>query len=117
MEAKYARPEWNLQAGGILSINDASNWEVSLESGHAWLTLEGYSQDKWLGAGDRFRVPGDGRMVIEADLDSRIRLEPPPASALQRLLTRLESGTRRFARTVASATVYSAERISCGPAR
>ena len=109
MEAKYARPEWNLQAGGILSINDASDWEVSLESGHAWLTLEGYSQDKWLGAGDRFRVP--------ADRDSRIRLEPPPASALQRLLTRIESGTRRFARTVASATVYSAERISCGPTR
>ena len=117
METKYARPEWDLQAGGILSIDDARDWEVSLASGHAWLTLEGYSQDKCLGAGDRFHVPGDGRMVIEAECDTRIRLEPPPAGAVQRLLTRIERGTRRVARTVANATVYSAERISCGPAR
>ncbi|NMF87834.1 DUF2917 domain-containing protein [Aromatoleum petrolei] len=117
METKYARPEWNLQAGGILSIDDAGDWEVSLARGHVWLTLEGYSQDKWLGAGDRFRVPGDGRMVIEAETDARIRLEPPAASAVQRLLARIERSTRRGARTVANATVYSAERISCGPAR
>lgn len=115
MEAKYARSDWSLQAGGILSISDASDWEVTLESGDVWLTLEGYSQDKWLAVGERFRIPGDGQMIIEADRDSRIRLEPPPASALQHLLTQVESSTRRFARTVANATVYSAERISAGP--
>ena len=117
MEARLARSSWNMDAGNLVSINDAGGWTIVFEQGRAWLTLEGYSQDKWLGAGERFTVPGDGHLLLETDRASRIRLEPPPAGALSRVSARLLAGARQIARALAGATVYSAERMHCRPAR
>lgn len=117
MEAKLGRSGWNLPPGGIISVTRADNWEVTLEHGRAWLTLEGYSQDKWLSAGERFRIPAAGHLVIETDRESRIRLDPPPASALARYSARLATGARQVIRAITGATVYSAERMGCHPAR
>ncbi|NMG76980.1 DUF2917 domain-containing protein [Aromatoleum diolicum] len=117
MEARLARSSWNMDAGNLVSIEDASGWTVIFEQGRAWLTLEGSSQDKQLNAGERFVIPGSGHMVIEADRASRIRLEPPPASALSRVSAGLLTGTRQIARALLGATVYSAERTRCRPAR
>lgn len=117
MEARLARSSWNMDAGNIVSIDDASGWTVIFEQGRAWLTLEGYSQDKLLAPGERFIVPGAGQLLIEADRASRIRLEPPPAGALSRVSAGLLNGTRQIARALVGATVYSAERMHCRPAR
>lgn len=117
MEARLARSSWNMDAGNIASIEDASGWTVIFEQGRAWLTLEGYSQDKLLNPGERFIIPGSGHLLIEADRASRIRLEPPPANVLSRVSVGLMSGARQVARALASATVYSAERMRCRPAR
>jgi len=117
MEARLARSSWNMDAGNIVSIVDANGWTVIFEQGRAWLTLEGYSQDKLLNSGERFTIPGAGQMVIEADRASRIRLEPPSASALSRVSAGFLTGTRQVARALLSATVYSAERMRCRPAR
>ncbi|HJV24774.1 MAG TPA: DUF2917 domain-containing protein [Aromatoleum sp.] len=115
METRFARSGWNMQAGGIVSLKDAERWEIVLEQGRAWLTIEGYSQDKWLGAGERFVIPDDGHVVLEAEGDSRFRLEPPPAGVLSRIGSRVIGTLAASVRVLGGASVYSPERAHCGP--
>lgn len=116
METRFARSGWNMQAGGIVSLTDAERWEIVLEQGRAWLTVEGYSQDKWLGAGERFVIPDDGQVVLEALGDSRFRLEAPRAGALSRIGARVIGALGGAVRVLAGTSVYSPERADCGPA-
>ncbi|BAL23538.1 DUF2917 domain-containing protein [Azoarcus sp. KH32C] len=114
METRFARSGWNMQAGGIVSLKDAERWEIVLEQGRAWLTVEGYSQDKWLGAGERFVIPDGGHVVLEAQGESRFRLEPPPAGALSRIGTRVIGALAGTVRVLAGTSVYSPERRVSG---
>ncbi len=111
MDARLACSTHDMASGSLLALRDASGWVVVSERGPAWLTLEGYSQDKWLSAGERFVVPGPGLMLVQAEGASRIRLEPPPPG----ILGRLALGGRGMLRAAAQASLYAAERMKLLP--
>lgn len=117
MHEKIARSGWDLQTGGMLGFAAAAGWTVTMERGQAWLTIEGHSQDKWLLSGERFIIPDSGHVLIEADQPTRLRLDPPPASALARLGAGCAHALRRTGRALVEASLYSSERLGSPSAR
>jgi hypothetical protein len=116
MEATLAKSGWSIDAGSTISLVDARDWTIVFEHGSAWLTLEGYSQDKLLRAGDRFTVPSAGLMLVEATSASGLRLEPPAAGALSRISATLSAQLvaifRRMLNALSGATLHSNEHRS-----
>jgi len=116
MEAARDAPAPSIDAGNTLSIIAPAGWTLVFERGSAWLTLEGYSQDKFMQGGQRFTVPSAGLMLIEASSASRVRLEPPPPGMLSRLSARLGGRGTRILRALLGTTLLARERMSGGRA-
>lgn len=114
MEA--ARHSSSIDAGSTVSIVASEGWTLVFERGSAWLTLEGYSQDKFLQGGQCFTVPSAGLMLIEASSASRLRLEPPPPGVLSRLSARIVGRGTRVLRALLGTTLLAPERMSGGRA-
>lgn len=109
MEARLSPFRQALDDGRLLSMREAAGWRITCEAGRAWLTLEGHSQDKWLAAGERFILPGNGLAVIEADGEARISLQAPPAGGVARLVGGIRTWGRRLARALGGTTLARRE--------
>jgi DUF2917 family protein len=113
MKAELSRSTWNMNTGEFVSLAGARDWTLTLESGRAWLTLEGYSQDKWLHPGERFRLPGTGLLLIEADRASRLGLEPPAAAPSGIGIRALQYAAAHLLATLRGLTLHAPERQRC----
>lgn len=55
-----------LARGEVMHIDAPRSVEVSVASGRVWITEESRPDDIWIAAGERVRLQGPGRAVIEA---------------------------------------------------
>jgi DUF2917 family protein len=82
-----------------LVLDDAAGSIVSVDYGCVWVTLERDPRDIVLLPGMRFEIDREGRTVIAAEEDSRLRVESPQtwaqrvAAALDQLRTEPAPGT------------------------
>ena len=49
-----------------LRLDAARHAELRVESGTVWITASGMAGDLFLAAGERYRVPKDGMVLVEA---------------------------------------------------
>ena len=77
--------EFEVRAAEAVSLDRLAGWTVVALGTRIWLTEEKGGRDIWLLPGDRHRIAGAGRVVVEpwptagtdADLPANIRLAPP----------------------------------------
>lgn len=62
-------------------LEDAAGSAISLDYGCVWITLECDPRDIVLLPGMRFEIDREGRTVVTAEEDSRLRIERPPTWA------------------------------------
>jgi hypothetical protein len=55
-----------LQAGEVLSLDDAAGHRISTAAGTLWVTQEGAPEDHIVAKGDSLLVAKDGRTVVQA---------------------------------------------------
>ncbi|MES2106848.1 MAG: DUF2917 domain-containing protein [Pseudomonadota bacterium] len=67
MLVKFAKESYTIPAGAAVSAKVSRPHAIHVASGRVWLTVEGWSADHWLNAGDSFTLPADRLIVIEAD--------------------------------------------------
>lgn len=67
MLVKFAKESYTIPAGAAVSGKVNRSHAIHVASGRVWLTVEGWSADHWLNAGDTFTLPADRLVVIEAD--------------------------------------------------
>ncbi|HTD05978.1 DUF2917 domain-containing protein [Undibacterium sp.] len=67
MLVKFAKESYTIPAGAAVSGKVSRPHAIHVASGRVWLTVEGWSADHWLNAGDSFTLPADRLVVIEAD--------------------------------------------------
>ncbi len=85
MRALLPYIEFEVRAAEAVSLDRIAGWTVISLGTRLWLTEEKGGRDIWLLPGDRHRVAGVGKVVVEpwpttdanADLPARIRLAPP----------------------------------------
>lgn len=95
MKATLTQAPQDLAAGSLHSITDFQGGVVRCLSGRLWITAEGHAQDVWLTAGGTLALSDPGKVVIQADIDSRFALVAPAqrptlAASLQHLHRRLQ---------------------------
>lgn len=64
-----------LAPGELLRIEAARGRQVTVESGHLWITEEAQPEDVWLGPGQRVWLVGTGVAVLEAKGETRLRID------------------------------------------
>ena len=64
--AMPARASLLLQPNRPLRLDAARHAELHVESGMVWITVSGAAGDLFLLAGESYRVPREGRVVVEA---------------------------------------------------
>ena len=77
--------EFEVHAAEAISLDRFAGWTVVALGTRIWLTEGKGGRDVWLLPGDRHRIAGAGRVVVEpwptagtdADLSAKIRLAPP----------------------------------------
>ncbi|MBB3211704.1 hypothetical protein FHW67_000952 [Herbaspirillum sp. Sphag1AN] len=74
------RLQYQLSAGNVVSFRLASARLLVVRRGMVWITQEGRSEDFWLRAGDGIIVSSTQLLVIEAEHDSELALEPAPSA-------------------------------------
>jgi hypothetical protein len=67
-------PVLTLEAGQLLSLDDALGTRIHAREGSLWITEEGEAQDFIVGAGESFVVRRAGRTLIQAMAASRVAL-------------------------------------------
>ena len=78
MTILFAKHEHTLQSRQTLSGVARESQTIGVEYGLLWLTIEGRRQDFWLSAGDSMPLKPGRLVVIEAQADSRLWLQPCP---------------------------------------
>lgn len=82
MLVKFAKESYTIPAGAAVSGKVSRPHAIHVASGRVWLTVEGWSADHWLKAGETFTLPADRLVVIEADKQaSRIETAKNKVSA------------------------------------
>lgn len=74
------RLQYQLSVGNVVSFRLASARLLVVRRGMVWITQEGRSEDFWLRAGDGIIVTSTQLLVIEAEHDSELALEPAPSA-------------------------------------
>lgn len=71
-----------LVPGQALRLQAGAGQVLTVRSGRVWATLTGWPEDRWLDAGQRWVIPADGRLVIEASgaAGAQLQLAPPETS-------------------------------------
>ena len=64
-----------LAAGELLRLEGSRGRQVTVESGHVWITEEAQPDDVWLGPGQRVWLVGEGLAVLEAKGEARLRID------------------------------------------
>ena len=58
----------------FLRLRGARGVEIEVVDGRVWITEDGRARDSFLGAGDLYRVSGDGLVLVGAELASELRV-------------------------------------------
>ena len=53
----------------FLRLRGARGLAIEVVGGRVWITEDGVPADRFLGAGGRYRVGGDGLVLVEAEAD------------------------------------------------
>ena len=56
-----------LKDKGFLRLRSARGTAIEVVQGHVWITEDGYQGDLFLAAGGRYRVCGDGLVLVGAE--------------------------------------------------
>ena len=64
-----------LAGGELLRREGPRGRQVTVESGHVWITEEAQPDDVWLGPGQRVWLVGEGLAVLEAKGAARLRID------------------------------------------
>jgi Protein of unknown function (DUF2917) len=64
-----------LAGGELLRLERPRGRQVTVESGHVWITEEAQPCDVWLGPGQRVWLVGEGLAVLEAKGEARLRID------------------------------------------
>ena len=66
MQVKVKAPVLALEAGQVLSLDDAEGLRIRARTGTLWITQEGSRKDHIVGPGDTLIVAHPGRTVVQA---------------------------------------------------
>ena len=64
-----------LRGGELIRLQAPRGRQVTVESGHVWITEEAQPCDVWLGPGQRVLLVGEGLAVLEAKGEARLRID------------------------------------------
>jgi Protein of unknown function (DUF2917) len=81
MQLKQRSPELALQAGQVLTLDDAQGVRILSRRGTVWITEEGNNKDHIVGPGDAIVVARPGRTVVQALQPAWISIEGTPEAA------------------------------------
>ena len=81
MELNIKAPVLALNAGQVISLDDAAGTRILSRSGTVWVTEENDTKDHIVGAGDALIVAHGGRTVIQALQPAWISLAEGPYAA------------------------------------
>jgi hypothetical protein len=87
-----------LRRRDTLVLDDAAGTVIAVDRGCLWVTLERDPRDVVLLPGMRFEIDRDGRTVVAAEEDSRLRLIAPESTA-QRVAAWVARGAARAVRS------------------
>ena len=66
-----------LKDKGFLRLRSARGLAIEVVDGRVWITEDGYQSDRFLAAGGRYRVCGDGLVLVGAESDeTNLRILP-----------------------------------------
>lgn len=85
MKIDLASGEFQLAENRPLRLVDARGWGIRCTAGIAWITVAGEAADIFLAAGESYRIPGAGTVLVEAVGSGSIRVNPEPGAAGGRL--------------------------------
>ena len=66
MQVNLKAPVLALEAGQVLSLDDAEGTRIGARTGTLWITQEGSLKDHIVGAGDTLTIAHPGRTVVQA---------------------------------------------------
>ena len=81
MQMNVKAPVLALEAGQVLSLDDAEGIRIRARTGTLWITQEGSVQDHIVGPGDTLIVAYPGRTVVQALQQSWLTIADSPAAA------------------------------------
>jgi hypothetical protein len=81
MQLNLRSPELTLQAGQVLTLDDAQGVRILSRSGTVWITQEGSPKDQIVGPGDAIVVARNGRTVVQALKTAWISIGDGPRAA------------------------------------
>ena len=81
MQLQLARPVIALEAGEVVSLDDAQGTRILARTGTVWVTEEGETRDHVVDAGDTLIVARPGRTVLQALEPAWISLADGPGAA------------------------------------
>jgi hypothetical protein len=85
MQVNLRSPELTLQAGQVLTLDDARGVRILSRTGTVWITQEGSPKDLIVGPGDAIVVARNGRTVVQALKTAWISIADGPRAASQSL--------------------------------
>lgn len=74
MNLKLDSPVLSLEAGQLLSLDDACGTRIQPHEGTVWITEEGEPRDFVVGPGEAFVVTRAGRTLVQAVVPARVAL-------------------------------------------
>jgi hypothetical protein len=81
MQVNLRKPEVSLDAGEVLTLDDAEGTRILARTGLVWVTEEGSREDHIVGPGDTWTVARSGRTVVQALKPTWIALGEAPRAA------------------------------------
>jgi hypothetical protein len=81
MQLQLTRPVIALEAGDVVSLDDAQGMRIRARAGTVWVTEEGEARDHVVDAGDTLVVARPGRTVVQALKPAWISLADGPGAA------------------------------------
>ncbi|HKX39177.1 MAG TPA: DUF2917 domain-containing protein [Burkholderiales bacterium] len=79
--------------GSVLRIEDGQDMAIYVWEGGIWLTQEGDHRDRYLGAGDCFKVERDGVTLAQATEGSTLSLTAPQSELYAKRIAMTKAGT------------------------
>jgi hypothetical protein len=83
----------SMTRGSLLRIEDGRDMVVYVWEGGLWLTQEGDRRDRYLGAGDCFRIERDGATLAQATERCTVSLTAPRPEAYAKRVAMTKAGT------------------------
>jgi hypothetical protein len=74
MQLSLRKPNVSLEAGEVLTLQDAEGTSILARTGTVWVTEEGSAEDRIIGPGEAIVVAHAGRTVLQALKPSWISL-------------------------------------------